>query len=153
MALSFDHVPERLGLRPERHPTGVVCRLRYAHRYRADGDLLARSQFDDVLDARLTSNQGSGSARRNDGHVTSELLQRRQIEMVVVEMRDQDRIDATEGTGVDLDRAAEVGDAVPQQRIGEEADAGNVDESRGVSDVPDGGAVRSVHSAILRPEV
>ena len=55
-------------------------------------------------------------------------------------MRDQHRIDAAQRAGVDLGRPAEVGDAVPEQRVGEEPDAAEIDEDGGVPDVLDGGA-------------
>ena len=72
--------------------------------------------------------------------------------MVVVEVGDQDGIDAAQRTGVDLGHAAKVSDTVPQEWVREEANATKVDESRGVPHVLDGGAGQSGHSAILRPE-
>ena len=54
--------------------------------------------------------------------------------MVVVRVRDQNRVDTPQRLGVDGHRAPKVGDAVSEQRIGEETDTVEVDEDRGVSD-------------------
>ena len=68
-----------------------------------------------------------------------------------MEVRDQHRVDAPERAGVDLGRAAQVRDAVPEQRVGEQPDAVEVDEDGRVADVLDPAAGRRrAHVAILR---
>ena len=55
--------------------------------------------------------------------------------MVVVRMGDEHRIDAAQRPRDDGRRAPEMGDAIPQQRVGQEANAVEIDEDRGVADV------------------
>ena len=54
-----------------------------------------------------------------------------------MEVGDQYRVDAAKRAGVDLGRPAQVRDAVPEQRVGEQADAVEVDEDGCVADVRD----------------
>ncbi len=57
--------------------------------------------------------------------------------MVVVQVRDQHRVDAAKRCRIDLRGAAEVRDPVAQQRIGEQLHAREIDEDRPVPDVFD----------------
>ena len=50
--------------------------------------------------------------------------------MVVVAVRDENRVDAAQRTGGDRTRAPQVCDAVAEQRIGQQTDAVEVDEDR-----------------------
>ena len=69
-----------------------------------------------------------------------------------MQVRDQHRVDAAERAGIDLGRPAQVGDAVPEQRVGEEPDAVEVDEDGRVTDVLDRGcgAARSSSRSYVR---
>ena len=73
----------------------------------------------------------------DDRELLPEPLERRQVEMVVVRMGDEHRIDAAQRPGRDGRRAPEMRDAVPQQRVGQEANAVEIDEDGGVADVLD----------------
>ena len=64
--------------------------------------------------------------------------------MVVVRVRDEDRVDATDGAVRDARRAAEVRDAVSQQRIGQEPHPVEVDVDRRMAYVFDSRQARSV---------
>ena len=57
--------------------------------------------------------------------------------MVVVDVRDQHGVDAPHGIGRDLPHAAQVQDAGPEQRVGQQSHAGQVDADGRVPDVID----------------
>ena len=103
---------------------------------RADRERLAHLDLEDALEVPLAK-QTAESAGQHDRELLPEPLERRQVEMVVVRMGDEHRIDAAQRPGGDGRRAPEMRDAVPQQRVGEEANAVEIDEDRGVADVLD----------------
>ena len=101
-ARARDDVAERVRLDPERQPSRVVARVRGAHGERTDLELLSLGELDDVLDGSLASDQPAGALRGDDGQVASEPLQRGEVEVVVVQVRDEHRVEASQRRRVDL---------------------------------------------------
>ena len=108
-----------------------------AHRQGADLDLLAGAHLRHVRDAGLALDQCAGALRRHDGQLPAEALQRGHVEVVVVQVRDQHRVDAAERRGIDLRGPAQVRDPVAEQRIREQLDTREIDENGAVPDVVD----------------
>jgi hypothetical protein len=102
----------------------------------ADSDRLPHLHFDHALEPALAQ-EASQPARKNDRQLLAELLERREVEVVVVRVRDEHGVEAPVSARRDRHRAPQVGDAVPEQRIGQQPDAVEVDDDRGVSHVLD----------------
>jgi hypothetical protein len=109
----------------------------------ADRELLAHLDLHDGLEPPLPQKPTQPSGH-DDRQLLAELLQRGQVEMVVVGVRDEDRVDATDGAVRDARRAAEMRDAVSQHRIRQQADAVEVEMDRRVPYVFDPRQARSV---------
>ena len=78
------------------------------------------------------------------GELLPEPLERRQVEVVVVAVRDEDRVDARAAHARRRrSRAPQVGDAVAEQRIGQQPDAVEIDEDRRVPYVLDSRQARN----------
>ena len=90
-----------------------------------------------VRDAGLALDQRARALRRDDRHLPAEALQRGHVQVVVVQVRDQHRVDAAERRRIDLRGPAEVRDPVAEQRIREQLDAREIDEDGAVPDVLD----------------
>ena len=129
-----DDVADRIGGRSERPPTAVVLGRHDANLERADGERLAHLDLENALELPLAK-ETAEPAGQHDRELLPEPFERRQVEMVVVRMGDEHRIDAAQRPGRDGRRAPEMRDAIPQQRVGQEANAVEIDEDRGVADV------------------
>ena len=92
--------------------------------------------LEDVLEAPHAE-EAADAARRDHRRRAPEPIQGGQVEVVVVGMGDEDCVDAAQGAGVDPHAAAQMRDAGPQQRVGEEADAVERDEHGRVPDEGD----------------
>jgi hypothetical protein len=77
---------------------------------------------------------GSSTATVRADHTS----QRRRVEVIRMPVRDEDDVDAIEeGEFRDRTVALERAETVAQERIGQDADAADLDEDRGVADVPE----------------
>ena len=102
----------------------------------ADRDALALVDLDDV--AELAAPQQLADApRADDRQLAPEPLERRQVEMVPVPVRDECGVQPAERRGRGRARSPEVQDAVAQHGIREQSNAVHVDEHRRVPDVRD----------------
>ena len=87
-----DEITERRRLDAERPPPAVVLGVRGANRDAAYLLFVTGPDLDDVVEA-APSQQGAGSARHDESWGTSEQPERREIEVVVVDMRDEHHIE------------------------------------------------------------
>ena len=90
--------------------------------------------------------------RDDERRLASEPLQGAEIEMVVVGVREEHRVDAPGGLGVDRHAPSQVGCKHAQHRIGEQAHPVERDQDGGVADPPDArasGAGCVVHGPIV----
>ena len=141
-----DRVAER---RPfaEGRPTAFVLRVGGANGHRAHGDLVALVDGNEVKSAETAREEPRGDNRRP----TTDELQRREVEVVVVPVRDQDGVGGRRLV-VQRHGAPEVCYPPPQERVGEQAHAVQLDEHRAVPDVandhPDGTMTQPARPAI-----
>ena len=120
---------------------------RRLHPHGADLEPLTDGELVDVPEP-LPVQERPEPARDDERRLPSEPLERAEVEMVVVGVRDQHRVDPARRVGMDRDPPSQVGDAHAQERIGEQADAVERDQDRGVSDPADAresGALRVLH--------
>ena len=143
-----DDVADRIGGRAERRAAAVVL-----GRHRADLRV-ARSRASrhcsisiDRLELPLAQ-ETPETAGHDDRELLPEPLERRQVEMVVVPMGDEDRIDAAQRPAQRPRSPPEVRDAVAQQRIGQQADAVEIDEDRRVPYVLDSRQARNARRSL-----
>ena len=88
------------------------------------------------------------AARDDEQRVAGQASQRRAVEMVGMGVRDQDRVDRAEGVGVGRRaQPAKRPDAGAQDRVGQDAQAVELDEQRGVTDL---GQAESIGHAVRR---
>ncbi len=131
-----DDEAERRSARSSAGPAAVVvlggCRL-----YPQPGHLrcLAGHELVDALDAGGPQER-CGAGRGKHADVVRQHFQRRQVEMVVVEVREQHRIHVARHRGR-RSVTPQVRDPRPQDRVGEQADATVLDEHGGVSEPGD----------------
>ena len=99
---------------PERPPVRLVLGRHGADFERADRDALAELDLVDALEPALAQ-EAAEPARHDDREFLPEPLEGGQIEMVVVRVRDQDRVDAAERLRVDRHarRRCATGSGVP----------------------------------------
>ena len=90
-----------------------------------------------TTDSNFRFRSSPPSPRYDDEELLPELLERRQIEMVVVRMRDQDGVEAAPRSRVDGSHAAQVRDRISKERISDETHAVEVDHDSRMSDVLD----------------
>ena len=102
----------------------------------ADRQRLAHLDLEHRLEPPLAE-QAAEAAGHDDRELLAELLERRQVEVVVVRVRDEHGVDAATRARRDGRRAPQVRDAVAQQRIRQQANAVEVDEDRRVPDILD----------------
>jgi len=98
--------------------------------------LLARFDLRDRPEA-ASPDQPRPAARDDERQLASQPLERREVEVVEVEVREQHGVDAAHGPQVELRGPAQVHDPLSQQRVGEELDAVHVHEHGRVPDVRD----------------
>ena len=103
---------------------------------RAEAEGLPDLDLEDALEATLAQ-EAAEPAWDDDRHLRAQLLERGQVEVVVVRVRDQDGVDATQRPGVDRHGALQVRDAVAEQRVGEQPGAVEIYGDRGMPDVLD----------------
>jgi hypothetical protein len=88
--------------------------------------------LDRSLDA--AAKKCAGAARDDDGFRRTQAAEGAEVEVVVVDVGDEHRVEVLETAEVERLGAAEHDDALAEQRVGEEADAVQLDENRRVSD-------------------
>ncbi len=124
---------------------------RRLHPHRADLESLSDSELVDVPES-LPLQERAEPSRDDERRLASESLQRPEVEMVVVGVREEHRVDAPGGLGVDRHAPSQVGREHAQHRIGEQAHPVERDQDRGVADPPDArasGAGCVVHGPIV----
>jgi hypothetical protein len=114
----------------------------------ADRDLLSRGHLDDVLEATFAQERRQ-AARHDHRQLPPQALERREVEVVVVGVRQEDRVQVVQRLDVDARRPPQVRDAPAQQRVGEQPNPVELEEHGGVADVAQPGR----HGAIVRPHV
>ena len=120
---------------------------RRGHRERADRDRLACLDLDDVSEAPL-AHERPEAPWDDDRRDPTEPLERRDVEVVVVGMRDEDRVDAAKSRRVDpAAPAPEMAHPRPQDRVGQQTDAVERDLHGRVTDVRDLVAMREDNHA------
>ena len=126
-------VAHRLGARAERAAPVVVGRRR-RHLDRADADGLADPQLAHLGEA-LPAQERAEPARDDEPQRAAEPAERAEIEVVVVPVRDEHRLQVPFHAGDERHPTPQVRDALAEQRIGEQPRAVQVDQHRGVADV------------------
>ena len=122
----------------------MVSRRR-AHDDLADLALVADLDLAHVLEA---PEEMARPPRRHDRRALAEPPQRCTVEMVVVDMRDQNGVDPRYGLiDVDPDPTAQVQHPPPDQRIGDEPDAVQLDQNGRVADVDEPRRARRAYAA------
>ena len=117
-------------------PRAVVRGERRLDPHGADLEPLPDGELVDVPEA-LAVQERAEPARDDERRLPAEPLERAEVEMVVVGVREQHRVDPAGRVGVDRHPPSQVGDEHAQQRVGEQADAVERDQDRGVADPPD----------------
>ena len=130
-ARTADHEPERLRLDAERTSVGIVTRLRRGDRQRADANLFAGLHLGHVLEAPLAE-EAARPPRDDEGQRAPEPLERRKVEVIEVHVRNERRVDASQGGRVRRPGSAQVHHAGAEHRIGEEPHPVEIDEDGGV---------------------
>src|SRR5205085_12029525 len=112
----------------------------------ADGELVPRDGLGDVV--TVSGDQRSESPRDDDPGSTCEVPERRQMQMIVVPVRDEDRVrcDVQEAVGRRSRPAAQRPEAIDEQRVGEDARPIEIDEDGRVAEKSDA-AGRHTHLA------
>jgi len=83
---------------------------------------------------------GTREASRHDrGHAAVEQAEGRQVEVVAVGVRDEDRVRVSQRLEVDRRSPKQVQHPATKQRVGQQPDAVELDQDRGVPDVTDCG--------------
>ena len=90
--------------------------------------------------------QAPGSARRERAHWAGQKAKRGQVEVIVMHMRDEDCVQVRRHLGRRA-MTAQVRDPRPQDRVGQEAHAAELDEHGGVADVCDAVARAGLRNA------
>ena len=125
-------VADGLGGGPERVSAAAVQGGNGSDRHRPDAELVTRGQLGDDAEI-LFRGQGAGARRYDEVRVPRKASQRRKVEVIPVEMRDEHRVERSERGPVDrLCDADEVGDAAPQHRVREQPHSGQLEEHGGV---------------------
>ena len=99
-----DDVAERLAGRSDRAPASVVLGGNGTNLERADRERLTLLDLEHALEPALAQHSAE-PARDDDGHLLAELLERGQVEVVVVRVRDEDGIDTAARSRGDRSRA------------------------------------------------
>ena len=131
---AVDGEADRLGDRAaERMPAAVVNGAQRGDRRTGHVDAFADGELDDVGEA-LAREDRRGAARDDDAHVAPEHAQRREVQMIEVQVGDQGRVDAL-GHLAPRARAvaAQVRQPRAQHRIGEQAGAADLQQHRRVA--------------------
>ena len=111
-----------------------------------DGRDLTRLELRHLGESRAAE-EVAGAARGEDANVALEPAQRGQVEMVLVQVGDQHRVDLPRDAGVGRrPEPAQVREPAAEHGIGEQADAAELEKERGVPDVgeaahPPGGSL------------
>jgi L-glyceraldehyde 3-phosphate reductase len=135
-----DRVAERRATGPRRTGTGVL-RVGRPDCHRAEGDLVIFLQLDGIEALK----PGTEAAWRHDSGRAGKQAQRRLIQMVVVPVGDEHRVEVVDRNLVKRDGSPNLRDPVPQERIGQQPDPVELDEDRAVTDV-----LHTSHCAIVR---
>ncbi len=138
-----DDVPDRIRSRPERPAAAVVLGRNGANLERPDRERLADADLEHALELPLAE-QPAQAAWHDHGERLAELLERRQVEVVVVSVRDEHGVESALRACRDRSRAPEVRDAVTEQRVRQETNAVEVDDDRRMTHVLDARHARSV---------
>ena len=96
-------------------------------------DRLADAGLADVAEP-AASQQVAGALGDDDGVVGRQAAQRRDVQVVDVHVGDQHGVDRIRRGGGDGAVAPEVGDAAGEHGVGQQPDAAELDEDRGVAD-------------------
>ena len=135
-ARSCDRVAERRRLDAERPAGAVVLGERCRDAQAADRYGLALLYLDHVLEAP-PAQEATDPARANHGQLAAEAVERRQVEVVPVAVRDKCCVEAAKRRRRGSAGPAQVEHTVAEHRIGEEANAVHVHEHGRVPDVGD----------------
>ena len=134
---AFDDVADGVRGHPEGAPTTVVLGSNDADREGTDRERLADLDLEDDLEPPLAE-QASETARDDNGELRAEPLERREVEVVVVRVGDEDGIETAKRFRVHRDDTAQMDDPIAEERIGDQPDTVEVDDDRRVADVLDG---------------
>jgi putative membrane protein len=132
---SADDVAEGLGLLAEQ-PPGVVLGVDGLNAYGAHFDLIAGTELAN-LRRKPAVQKRAGAPRDDDPLRAAQAAQRREVEVVVVDVRDEDCVEVLEASPVERLRAPQHDDSLPQERIGHEPDAVQLEENGRVPDPPE----------------
>ena len=149
-AAALEQVAERLGGRPVGEPrapaVAAVLGADGGDPQVAVGDRLAGRQLVDPREA-AAAQPGAGAAGHDDPACGADGAQRRQVQVVAVQVADQDDVDAGPGGGVGQRHdAAQQPDGVGQQGVGEHGAPGQLDaDGRVAQEVQ----VRARHAASI----
>ena len=111
---------------------GLCCPDREA----ADLNGVAGLDLADVL-VTLSPHERAAALGDDEARAARHLAERGKVEVVVVEVRDEHRVDATDRTGVGRPSAAQMQHPVAQHGIGQEPSAVEVDDERPVPEPGD----------------
>jgi hypothetical protein len=106
--------------------------------YATDANLVAHVHLAHV---REVAEEAAGADRDDHCDVGAELTERRPVEVVVVDVREQDGVHAGETRCLQRDPTAQVTDPGPQDGIRQQTGAVELNEDRGVPDVEQPGGV------------
>jgi len=129
--------PEAAAQRPERRPEPDVIGVDRPDPYLSHGRHVAGQHLARPAEA-TPGQERPGSARDQQTRVQPDLPQRGHVQVILVHVGDEHgvhrMIEVRAGDGMP---PIECGDAVPQQRIGQDAGVVQVDQRRGVAQEPD----------------
>ena len=134
-ARALEDEAERRAAHAERHAAALVLRVGRAHGDPADLNRVARRQLVDLPER--AAQRRPGAARDKKPRAVAEPPERREVEMVPVEVRDEHRVERPQGLAGERHDAPQVHDAPAQHRIGEQPHAVELDEHGRVADVAD----------------
>src|SRR6185295_5798075 len=128
---SVDDVAEGRRARRKRPPTGLVLGVGGANPDGPERQFFAHLELEDTPEPS-PSHETTDTARRDNGQVAVETAQRPEIEVVVMRVRKEDRVEVSEGVCGDGPLAPQVPDARSQNRVGDDPRALEVDHDGAV---------------------
>ena len=134
--LALDDEAEGRRRGAEREAPPVVIGVDGPDRRPSEGRRLSHVELGHLVEA-VRAQESTGAGRDDHPDLLPKEAQRRQVEMVVVEMRDQDRIDAVEVVVDELGSPPDRTDSRPQDRVGEQPHAGGLEDDRRMAEPPE----------------
>ncbi len=90
-----DDEAERVCRRPERKPPPIVRRLRRPDRDRTDRELVSDRHLDHLACAGLATHEWAGTPGNDERNLPTQPRERGEVEVVVVDVRDEHCVDAS----------------------------------------------------------